>query len=172
MARSRKQIEIVLPENVVAGMLVAMPSSRVTLPTGKRGAAMKRNLLSRIAGAHTADAAIEAAEARIIRSDAGNWITFAPNVAMKVLNDDGDTRTWLARFQPGGCIHAHMQTGDEEAFVLDGWCFVGRQIMRKGDYQLIPKGTRHGEIVSPDGCLVFVRSHGAKRSSAELAAAG
>lgn len=172
MPVTRKQTDAVLPDNLVAGLLCAMPPSRAALPTAKRRAAMKRNLLSHIAAESVEAAAIDAAEAKTVRSTAGRWITFAPNVAMKVLNDDGDTRTWLARFQPGGCIHAHMQTGDEEAYILEGWCYVGRQIMRKGDYQLIPKGARHGEIVSPEGCLVLVRSHSLSRNAAELTAAG
>ena len=131
---------------------------------------MKRQLLARVAEQANEHAAIEAAAdgMRIVRADEGKWINFADRVAMKVLHDDGDTRTWLARFQPGGKIPAHMQTGDEEAIILEGWCTVGGITFRKGDYQLVPKGSRHGEIISPEGCLIFVRSHSEKRSAAEL----
>ena len=171
MTRNIKTAAAILPERLVAEMLAALPLPSALSPTAKRRAAMKRNLLSHIHAARAEDAAIDAAEMRIVRAGQGTWIAFAPNVAMKVLHDDGDARTWLARFQPGGCVPAHMQSDDEETYVLEGWCYVDQHIMRKGDYQLIPKGTRHGEIVSPDGCLVFVRSHSGTRSAAELGAA-
>jgi quercetin dioxygenase-like cupin family protein len=168
MNKTRKTPESILPEGLMAEMLATLPA-KTNAPSAKRRAAIKQSLLSRVQAESREDAAIKAAEMRIVRADEGKWFSFAPSVQMKVLHDDGDTRTWLARFQAGGCIPAHMQTGDEEAIVLEGWCYVGEHIMRKGDYQLIPKGARHGEIVSPEGCLVFVRSHSAKRSAAELA---
>ena len=167
MKKTRKTPESILPESLMAEMLAALPA-RANMPTAKRRTAMKQSLLSRVQATAKEDAEIGAAEMRIVRSNEGKWFSFAPNVEMKVLNDDGDTRTWLARFQAGGCIPAHRQSGDEEAIVLEGWCHVGEHVMRKGDYQLILKGARHGEIVSPEGCLIFVRSHSAKRSAAEL----
>ncbi|MEO8101754.1 MAG: cupin domain-containing protein [Betaproteobacteria bacterium] len=183
MTKTKNSAEFTLPDSLVAEILTAMRPPVSTGPGGKRRAAMRRSLLARVQAASADDDAIDlvhdfandfaisAAGARIVRADEGAWITFAPNVAMKVLHDDGDTRTWLARFQAGGCVPAHLQSGDEEAYVVAGWCYVDRQIFRQGDYQLIPKGSRHGEIVSPEGCLVFVRSHSAKRSAAELAVA-
>lgn len=165
-SKSKKTVESVLPETLMVEMLMAMPPKS---PQAKRTAAMKKSLLAKIGAQARESAAINAAvEMRIVRADEGKWFNFADNVAMKVLADDGDTRTWLARFQPGGRIPAHMQTGDEEAIILDGWCTVGGEVLRKGDYQWVPKGDRHGEIVSPEGCLIFVRSHSEKRSAAEL----
>jgi len=165
-SKSRKPVEAVLPEALVAEILMAVPPRA---PSVKRTATMRQSLLSKIHAEARERAAIEAAgEMRIVRADEGKWINFADNVAMKVLADDGDTRTWLARFQPGGRIPAHMQTGDEEAIILDGWCTVGGEVLKKGDYQWVPKGDRHSEIISPEGCLIFVRSHSEKRSAAEL----
>ncbi len=172
MTRTRKKAEAVLPEHLVAELLAAMPVAKSASPSAVRRATMKRALLSRVAAAEAQDATGAAAKMRIVRSGEGKWITFAPSVEMKVLHDDGDTRTWLARFQAGGCVPAHMQSGDEEAYIVEGWCTVDQHLMNRGDYQLIPKGTRHGEIVSPEGCLVFVRSHSANRSAAELSMAG
>lgn len=169
MTRKTRIAEAVLPDGLVAELLAAMPPLRANSPGTRRRAAIKSVVLARVEKVSAEDAAIEAASQRIVRADEGSWITFAPNVAMRVLHDDGDTRTWLARFQPGGCVPAHLQSGDEEAYIIEGWCYVDRQVMRKGDYQLIRKGARHGEIVSPEGCLVFVRSHSEKRSAAELA---
>ena len=102
---------------------------------------------------------------------AGQWITFAPKVAMKVLHDHGEIHTWHAHFQAGGRAPAHMQSGDEDAYLVSERRYVDRQIKRHGNYQRIAKGPRHGEIVGPEGCAVFVRSHSAKRSAAELAVA-
>ena len=170
MTKPRKTVPAVLPDKLVADILMAIPAKA---PPAKRAAAMKRDLMSRVAVQVNERAAIEAAAdgMRIVRANEGRWINFADSVAMKVLHDDGETRTWLARFQPGGKIPAHMQSGDEEAIILEGWCTVGGITFRKGDYQLVPKGSRHGEIISPEGCLIFVRSHSEKRNPAELTAA-
>jgi len=118
-----------------------------------------------------AQASIAIEDYLLVRADAGKWITFAPNVAMKVLHDDGTTRSWLARFGPGGRIPAHMQSGDEEAIILNGWCYLDDVKIKRGDYHMIAKGARHGNIHSPDGCLIFVRSHSEKRHASELTAA-
>jgi len=170
MKKANQKMDAVLPEPLVVQLLAAMPPG-ASAAGPKRRAAMKQKLLARIGESLREDAEIDAAAGmRIVRAGEGHWINFAPNVQMKVLHDDGDTRTWLARFQAGGRIRAHLQTGDEEAIVLEGWCHVGEHEMRAGDYQLIPRGARHGEIVSPEGCLIFVRSHSEKKRASDLAA--
>ena len=107
---------------------------------------------------------------QLVRQGEGDWITFAPNVEMKELRDDGQTRSWLARFGPGGRIPEHIQSGDEEAFILEGWCWLDDVKIGRGDYHSIKKGQRHGNIHSPEGCLIFVRSDSEKRNAAELMA--
>ncbi len=166
MRKTKNAAPSVLPDDVMLEMLMAvLPIA----PPGERAAALRQALLAQIGRPDRAPAAAGAAESmRIVRAGAGTWIDFASNVAMKVLHDDGETRSWLARFQPGGRIPSHWQSGDEEAIVLDGWCRVGDEVLHQGDYQMVPKGSLHGEITSPDGCLIFVRSHSAKRSAAEL----
>ena len=135
---------------------------------------MKKSLLKRIANDAASAAASKADSSMlIVREGEGEWITFAPNVAMKVLHDDGATRSWLARswlarFGPGGRIPAHMQSADEEAIVLDGWCYVDDVKFNRGDYHMIEQGKRHGNIHSPEGCLIFVRSHSATRHASAL----
>ena len=168
MSNPKKTSPSILPDAVLVEMLLAVPP---VAPPAERAGAIRHALLAQIGQPDRAPAAAgDADPMRIVRAGTGNWITFASNVAMKVLHDDGETRSWLARFQPGGRIPAHWQSGDEEAIVLDGWCQVGEEVLHKGDYQLVPKGSLHGEITSPGGCLIFVRSHSAKRSAAELAA--
>ena len=168
MTNTKKMAQPVLPDAVLVEMLLAVPP---VAPPPERAVAIKQELLAQIRQHGQQVPAAGSADAmRIVRADNGNWISFANQVAMKVLHDDGETRSWLARFQPGGRIPAHWQSGDEEAIVLDGWCQVGEAVLQKGDYQMVPKGSLHGEITSPGGCLIFVRSHSAKRSAAELAA--
>lgn len=171
MKKSAAIKNTVLPDNLIAQLLVELPAQGST-PSAKRQAAMKKKIMDKV-GKESREAKEigAAADMHIVRAGEGRWFNFAPQVQMKVLHDDGDTRTWLARFQAGGRIPAHMQTGDEEAIILEGWCFVGGDELHKGDYQVIRKGARHGEIVSPEGCLIFVRSHSEKRHASELAVA-
>ncbi len=135
-------------------------------PAGRR-AAMKTSLLKRISAT---DATRDATAYKLVRADEGSWINFAPNVAMKVLRDDGGMRSWLARFGPGGRIPEHMQSGDEEAFIVEGWCWLDDVKIECGDFHMIAKGQRHGNIHSPEGCLIFVRSHSENRHASQLAA--
>ncbi len=167
MSGKPKRTEAVIPEDLLAAMLMAVPT---TSPPSRRQAAMKKSLLSRINNMVTEKAAEKGPGLLVVRADEGRWLNFAPSVDMKVLHDDGDTRTWLARFGPGGCVPAHTQTGDEEALVMDGWCYLDDVKLYSGDYHLIRKGERHGNILSPEGCLMFVRSHSLTRHASELAA--
>ena len=165
---AKKSQAKIIPDVLMVNLLCAMP---VVEPPAERRAAIRQGLMNSIAKAEAERSANEAAgEMRIVRAGEGDWITFAPNVAMKVLNDDGATRSWLARFGPGGQIPAHVQSGDEEAIVLQGWCHLDDVRIETGDYHFICKGARHGDICSPEGCLIFVRSHSAKRNASELTA--
>ena len=168
MSDKVKRTEAVIPEDLLAAMLMALPA---TVPSSRRQTAMKKSLLSRIDSMGSEKAVEKGPGLLVVRADEGCWLNFAPSVDMKVLHDDGHTRTWLARFGPGGRVPAHTQTGDEEAIVLEGWCYLDDLKMNSGDYHLIRKGARHGNILSPDGCLIFVRSHSRTRHASQLAAA-
>ncbi|MEO8385424.1 MAG: hypothetical protein ABI583_09290, partial [Betaproteobacteria bacterium] len=122
MSKKLKQAEAVIPEDILAAMLMAMP---VLPPSSRRQAAMKKSLLTRVDKiVKPGQAAVVKSAVLVVRAEEGSWFNYAPNVDMKVLHDDGDTRTWLARFGPGGRISAHMQTGDEEAIIMQGWCYL------------------------------------------------
>ena len=151
----------VIPDEIMTEILLAIPG--VEVPPARRRA-MRAKLLDNVS-ARDGEGAI------IVRAGTGKWLSFAPNVEMKILHDDGRTRSWLARFRPGGAIPAHIQTGDEEAFVLEGWCLLDSEKICAGDYHRIGVGQRHGNIVSPEGCLIFVRSHSEKRHASDLLAA-
>jgi ChrR Cupin-like domain len=158
----------VIPENILAEMLTALPSQSLA---ADRKAVLLKQLLRNISASITASSTSNAVKKpTIVRADEGTWINFAKNVDMKILHDEGGTRSWLARFGPGGCVPAHIQTGDEEAVVLTGWCYLDDEKICAGDYHRIGIGERHGNIVSPEGCLIFVRSHSAKRHASQLLA--
>ena len=172
MSRIMKTESNIIPERLLEEILQAIPGKS---PAAARQAAMKKSLLHRIDKEVAANndhiaAAEEIADSSmlIVRAGEGDWITFAPNVAMKVLHDDGTMRSWLARFGPGGRISAHMQSGNEETIILEGWCFLDEIKLNRGDYHMIEQGHRHGNIHSPGGCLIFVRSNSGTRQAAAL----
>lgn len=161
--KSKIEDSEIIPENILAEMLTAMP---VESFPAQRKSAMLTALLKNIDASNA-----DNARPIVVKADEGKWINFAPNVDMKILHDADGTRSWLARFGAGGCVPAHIQTGDEEAIVLTGWCYLDDEKICAGDYHRIGKGARHGNILSPEGCLIFVRSHSAKRHASQLVSA-
>lgn len=93
-----------------------------------------------------------------VRAAAEQWTAASAGVATKVLNDDGRIRTWLARLAPNAKLPAHFHHGDEECYVLEGKVFFGEFELNAGDYQVARAGTSHGEVRTPTGCLMLVRS--------------
>lgn len=168
MSNKRKSAGAVIPEDLLVAMLKALPSKA---PPSRRQAAMKKAMLARVDELKEDAVTTQTAHTLHVRAAEGRWINFAPNVDMKILHDDGATRSWLARFGPDGRIPAHMQTGDEEAIIMEGWCYLDEARIDCGDYHMIRKGARHGNIHSPEGCLIFVRSHSLARHASELTAA-
>jgi quercetin dioxygenase-like cupin family protein len=86
------------------------------------------------------------------------WRAINPLVSMQVLHDDGETLSWYARFQPGGRLPAHDHTGDEESLVISGSCYLNDKLMQVGDYQICRAGSRHDNVFSEHGCLLFIRT--------------
>jgi anti-sigma factor ChrR (cupin superfamily) len=161
--KSKIDISEIIPENILAEMLTAMP---IESPSAQRKSAMLTALLKNIDASSAGNS-----KPTVVKAGEGKWINFAPNVDMKILHDADGTRSWLARFGAGGSVPAHIQTGDEEAIVLTGWCYLDDEKICAGDYHRIGKGARHGNILSPEGCLIFVRSHSAKRHASQLVSA-
>jgi quercetin dioxygenase-like cupin family protein len=89
---------------------------------------------------------------------AARWRPINPLVSMQVLHDDGETLSWYARFQPGGRLPAHDHTGDEESLVISGSCYLNDRLMQVGDYQICRSGSRHDNVYSEHGCLLFIRT--------------
>ena len=86
----------------------------------------------------------------------GTWRNVASGIKVKVLNDDGRTRCWLARLEAGARLPAHAHEGDEETLLVDGTCEVGGVAMHPGDYQIAREGSLHGEVSTATGCLIFI----------------
>lgn len=86
-----------------------------------------------------------------------DWIEIAPGVEKKALWSDGVTASNYFRFAPGASVGGHLHRGDEECMMLDGDLFIGDILLRAGDYQLAPAGSRHGKVFSDNGALVYVR---------------
>jgi ChrR Cupin-like domain len=91
-----------------------------------------------------------------------DWLDFAEGVQKKTLFDDGTTESWLVRMTKGARLAAHPHPGNEECFLLSGSVFLGDVQLFPGDYQVAGKGSSHGEVYSPTGCIMFVRSPSTK----------
>jgi len=56
-----------------------------------------------------------------VRSAEGAWVPLAPNIAVKVLDDDGTMQAFLLRLDPGAKLPAHEHPEvDEMCVVLQG----------------------------------------------------
>jgi uncharacterized cupin superfamily protein len=63
----------------------------------------------------------------------------------------------LVRMQPGARVPTHPHPIDEECLMLEGEMFLGDTLLRAGDFQLAPAGTRDADVVTDVGALFYVR---------------
>lgn len=87
--------------------------------------------------------------------DAG-WQDFGPGVRIKELCDGGERRSVLVRMDVGARVNAHHHGLEEECMMLGGEAFIGDTLLRSGEYQLAPQGSRHGEVHTDVGALFYV----------------
>lgn len=92
-----------------------------------------------------------------VPAGAGAWADFATGVRTKLLREDGGTRSFLVRLEPGGHVAGANRAADEECLVLEGEAFLGDALLRPGDYQRVPTGSRPAGVSSDCGALLFVR---------------
>ncbi|WP_232470725.1 MULTISPECIES: cupin domain-containing protein [Methylococcus] len=85
------------------------------------------------------------------------WVEVAEGVMKKDLCSDGILASRFYRLAPGAKVPAHSHLQDEECMMLEGEVFLGDILLRAGEYQLAPVGTRHGEVFSDVGATLFVR---------------
>jgi hypothetical protein len=84
----------------------------------------------------------------------------APGVNAKMLHVDETGYSFLLRLDPGATLPGHPHDGDEECIVLEGEARLGDLNILAGDYHLARRGSRHGDIFSPDGALLYIRRQG------------
>ena len=137
-----------IPADIEPRMLDAVSAGGI--PTPSHG--LRAQVLSRVAQD------VRNRQAIVTTRSHDEWVPFAPGVESKVLNDDGKMRTWLARMEAGATLPAHHHFGDEECMVVEGSVLLGDVLLHAGDYQIARKGSSHGEIRCPAGCLLMLRS--------------
>ncbi len=76
---------------------------------------------------------------------------------MTVKADEG--QCFLLRMAPGAQIPAHEHVADEESLLLECEAMVGDIYLSAGDYHFARKGSLHGLVTTPTGCLLFLRSN-------------
>jgi anti-sigma factor ChrR (cupin superfamily) len=135
---------------VVAALSAGLPA--VTPPSPIRD-----SLLRRIAA--TREAVPSGRELFILKAEEGAWEQMPiPGMQMrKLFVDEINKRmTALVRMAPGSSYPIHLHHGPEECLVLEGDLRVGDHVLRAGDYQRAPAGTRHGIQSTEHGCLILV----------------
>jgi len=96
---------------------------------------------------------------RTVRRGEGAWMPLPfPGVKVKPLSVDEErgTATIMMSFEPGACMPAHDHHGNEQSFVVSGSCRIGSVYLRQGDFHAAPAGSRHGDLVSDEGCVLLL----------------
>ncbi|SDI22540.1 ChrR Cupin-like domain-containing protein [Alteribacillus persepolensis] len=65
--------------------------------------------------------------------------------------------TVLIKMEPNSSFPLHDHPADEEVFVLEGECKVGKYQLYQGDYLFTPQGTIHAPFTR-EGCTLFART--------------
>lgn len=149
MGTTKKTVaaERVLPPELEVALLDALAP---IAPARERAALLRDRLLEQVR--HDRQRFVT------VRATDGSWETIAPNIAIKMLDDDGAMQAFLLRFDPGAHLPAHDHPGDELCVVLGGSVRLGEIEVSAGDYHVALAGSRHGEIVSTTGALLFIRT--------------
>ncbi|NJD06924.1 MAG: cupin domain-containing protein [Methylococcaceae bacterium] len=96
-------------------------------------------------------------EGTTVRGAGDGWIEIAPGVTVRELWGEGGRWSRYYRLQPGARLPEHGHRQDEECMVLEGEIYLGDILLLAGDYQLAPPGSRHRELTTDAGALLFVR---------------
>src|SRR5215471_18383465 len=150
MKRTKRRRELLDPEVLQHLLLATAPVA----PAPDAAAVMKRKVLDAVRknSAPVGDRYVT------VRSDAGAWLNLLPHVQVKVLHTDGRYNSILLRMEPGASLPAHYHEDDEECVVMEGEVYIGDVRVKAGDYHLALSGSRHGELRSDTGALLFLRT--------------
>ncbi|QJD31488.1 hypothetical protein GNH96_15345 [Methylococcus geothermalis] len=97
------------------------------------------------------------ASATVFAGKKDDWVEVGEGVMKKELCSDGTLASRFYRLEPGAKVPGHSHLQDEECMMLEGEVFLGDILLRAGEYQLAPVGSRHGEVYSDVGATLFVR---------------
>jgi hypothetical protein len=149
MKRSTRRREV-LDRQVLQELLLA---TAPIAPTPDRATTIKRRVMDTVCSGVAAGG-----DYVTVRSDTGEWMDLLPLVQVKVLHSDGRYNSILLRMEPGSSVPAHFHDDDEECVVLEGRVRIGDVGVSAGDYHLALSGSRHGELRSDTGALLFLRT--------------
>lgn len=96
---------------------------------------------------------------RTIRAGEGHWSQLpSPGVKVKLLtvDDARNTATLLMEFAPGAVCPQHDHKGSEQSYVISGSCRIGGVSLKQGDFHCVEGGSRHGNVVSDEGCVLLL----------------
>lgn len=142
-----RTIEAFLPDEIKQALLEAAPEIELA---PDRSNAIKDRLLQRVRDSRTAHLTV--------RADEGSWESMGPLVDRRVLSDDGDTRTFIMRLQPGARRPSHSHADQETSYVLQGSVRYGALELKAGDYHEAAPGSAHESVETDTGALVLIRA--------------
>lgn len=95
-----------------------------------------------------------------VRSQEGEWRMLAPGAEIKLLMVDWNAgfQSFLLRLAPGCRLPAHDHADLEECLLLEGDMIIGDRRYTVGDYHAALPGSRHADLSSRNGGIVFIRS--------------
>lgn len=98
-------------------------------------------------------------EPRLLQhDDPSRWVEFGPGIRRRVMWRCGEEAAMLYQAAAGARVPLHDHLHDEECLMLDGELFLDDILLRGGEYQLAPAGTRHGGVFTDTGAVLF--AHG------------
>lgn len=116
-----------------------------------RGARLYRRSAPRPASAASGGAS------RTVMAATSPWEQYGPGIARRTLWSTGVEASYLVRAQKGAQVPGHGHRFDEECLMLDGDLYIGDVLLRAGDYQLAPVGSRHGHHLADTDLTLLVR---------------
>jgi quercetin dioxygenase-like cupin family protein len=119
----------------------------------------KAEVKSQVLSVSTDKTAIEnkAAFTHTKRDD--GWRRLHSKAQVKILHRDGVQFSWLLKLAAGGTLPAHThEHGAEEVVMIEGTLLLNQVLYQAGDHHAAAAGSRHEALLSPDGCIAFLKS--------------
>lgn len=150
MRSSRKTAatQAILPDDLAEALADAVAPAT---PHPARADALRASVLARVR--------TQSQRFLTVRTTDGEWLTIAPGIAVKHLQDDGTMQSFLLRLDAGARLPAHDHPHcDEHCIVVEGTVRLGDISVSRGDYHVAYAGSRHGDLTSDTGAVLFLRT--------------